>query len=365
VVSTSNRDFINWVNGVKVYYVRIPNLYWMKTAKEQSKWKKPLWHLLDVYNLFLDRKLVLIFKEEHPNLVHTNNLAGFSVKVWKIAKEFKLPVVHTIRDYYLLCPSSTMFKNEKNCEKQCLSCKFYSFPKKLLSDRYVDGVVGVSEFILNKHLSSGYFQNSKIKTYIYNPVRLANPSDSPKNKRKEKDEVILGFIGVISPTKGIEFVLERLKELNLPNVKLLIYGRGINKEYEKKLKVKYSFQDIVFKGFKEPKEIYKEIDITVIPSLWHEPFSRVLIESYSYGVPVLASNRGGIPENVIEGKTGFTFDPDKKGDFEEKLIKLVKLYSSGSFDINFLKNFAKDKFSVERVSMEYISIYRELLINKV
>ncbi|WP_022671145.1 glycosyltransferase [Hippea alviniae] len=141
VVSTSDKEYVDYVNGVKVYYIKTPNLYWMKETKEQPKWKKPFWHLIDAYNVLTKRKIKKILKAEKPDIIHTNNLAGFSVIVWKIAKELNLPVMHTIRDYYLLCPSSTMFKNGKNCEEQCGLCKLYSFTKKLFSNRYVDGVI--------------------------------------------------------------------------------------------------------------------------------------------------------------------------------------------------------------------------------
>ena len=52
IASTSDKDSIAWVNGVKVYYIRVPNLYWMLKAAEQPSWKKPL------RNAGLDGRLV-------------------------------------------------------------------------------------------------------------------------------------------------------------------------------------------------------------------------------------------------------------------------------------------------------------------
>ena len=361
VVSTSDKDYVENINGVKVYYVKVPNLYWMKIAKEQPKWKKPIWHLIDMYNPFVAKKMETILQKEKPDVVHTNNLTGFSVMVWKLAKRVNCPVLHTVRDYYLVCPSSTMFKKGRNCEKQCGICKVYSVSKKLLSNRYVDGVVGVSNFILNEHLRLGYFRNSKLNTYIYNPITSVNSRGLPK-KKKDREEIILGLIGVMSPTKGTEFVLEHFQRLNIPNAKLFIYGKGVSKDYEETLEMKFTSPSIVFKGFRRPEEIYKEIDITIIPSLWNEPFPRTLIESYSWGIPVLASNRGGIPEQVIEGKTGFIFDPDKEGDFEEKLEKIIS-------HIRFFSKReiieASRQFRKELIIEKYINVYTRLLNNDV
>ena len=85
VVCTSNKDYISYINGVKVYYVKTNNLYWNYHAKEKNKYIKPLWHIIDSYNILVSRKVSAIFKTENPDIVHTNNLAGFSDIVWKIA----------------------------------------------------------------------------------------------------------------------------------------------------------------------------------------------------------------------------------------------------------------------------------------
>ena len=57
IVSTAETDSIDHVNGIKVYYLRISNLYWMRTARQQPSYKKPFWHLLDSYNPFAASRL--------------------------------------------------------------------------------------------------------------------------------------------------------------------------------------------------------------------------------------------------------------------------------------------------------------------
>jgi len=355
VITTSDKDKIGYINGIKVYYVRIPNLYWMKNAKKQSMLKKPFWHLIDSFNIFVKKRISKILDMEKPDLIHTNNLTGFSVYTWKLAKEYDLPVIHTLRDYYLLCPRSTMFKNGKNCETQCLSCKFYSIPKKFSSNN-VDTIVGVSKFILNKHLGYGYFKNAKIKTYIYNPVSISN-NDENTIRRGNIKKIKFGFVGMLSPHKGIEFLLKRFWKMDVKAAKLYIFGRGFTKEYENYLMGNYSSDNIFFMGFKSQKEIYSLIDVLIVPSLWNEPFGRIIAESYFYGIPVIASNRGGIPEIVQEGKTGFIFEPEKEGDLEEKVRifidnpKLITKFSNNCLD--FSKEFTEDK-----IINKYISLYQ-------
>ncbi len=351
VICTSNKDYIDYVNGVKVYYVNVPNLYWAYSSKEENKCKKPIWHLIDSYNPF-NNKLSSIIDKEKPDIIHTNNLAGFSVSVWKLTKERNIKIVHTLRDYYLLCPKSTMFneKLNKNCDKQCFACKLYSIPKKKLS-QYVDVVVGISKFILNKHLEYGYFKNAK-KEVIYNSIEV------PRNfikKDKSKNETIFGYVGSLSKSKGIEFLLKNFNNIDFSNVKLYIYGKGTTKAYETQLKKKYARDKILFQGFKKPEEIYKNIDILIIPSLWNEPFGRIVPEAYSRGVPVLGSNRGGIPEIINERETGLIFSIEENN-FSEKLNEFLRI----DFDRNKIKKFSK-QFSLENITKQYISLYKELI----
>ncbi len=47
----------------------------------------------------------------------------------------------------------------------------------------------------------------------------------------------------------------------------------------------------------------------VVPSVWEEPFGRVALEAMAYGVPVVASNRGGLPEIIETNKTGLVVEP--------------------------------------------------------
>ncbi|SDN50838.1 Glycosyltransferase involved in cell wall bisynthesis [Desulfonauticus submarinus] len=347
VVTTSDKDCINYINGVKVYYIKTINLYWVYNAKKEKKYKKPIWHLIDSYNPF-NKKINDVIEVENPDVVHTNNLAGFSVSVWKLAKDKDIKIVHTLRDYYLLCPKSTMFneKLNKNCEKQCLACKLYSMPRKKYS-KYVDVVVGVSKFILNKHLRYGYFKNVN-KSVIYNSVEV--PTNF-KKKNMDKKEIIFGYVGTLSKSKGIEFLLENFKNLDLKNTKLFIYGKGLTKEYENYLKQKYQDKDLIFKGFKKPQDIYKNIDILIVPSLWNEPFGRIVPEANSYGIPVLASDTGGLSELVENGKNGYLFDLDKENDFEEKLRLTIEMYKKKQFEFN------TNLFSLDTIINEYINLY--------
>ncbi|MCK5600803.1 glycosyltransferase family 4 protein [Candidatus Pacearchaeota archaeon] len=356
VVTTSNQNAIERVNGVKVYYISDLNLYWIFNHQNQKRYKKLLWHLKDIYNLKSKKEIEKIVDLEKPDIVHTNNLAGFSVSIWALSKERGIPVVHTIRDYYLLCSKSSMFKDDKICKKQCLLCKGFSFLKKYYSHR-VDAVVGVSNFIVNLHKSFDYFRNAKIAQGIFNPVSMQTKASMNNHKGLRNRMLKFGFVGMISPHKGVEPILRIFK--STANAELYLFGRFDSKNYKNRLNKQFNAKNIKFMGFQKKEDIYRDIDVLIVPALWNEPFGRIIPEAYTFGIPVIASKRGGIPEIVGEGKTGFLFDPNDLNSLIDEITKFIDdptlIYK---FSNNCIKK-AKD-FSLETHVNSYLEIYKSL-----
>jgi len=205
----------DWINGVKVYYAGLKNLYWPFGSQQPQAALKSVYHVLDTYHPWMARGVARILDAEKPDLVHTNNLAGFSVLTWQGIKRRNLPLVHTLHDYYLLCPRSSMFREGKNCTTQCVKCRPYALPRNRPSNQ-VDAVVGVSQFILERHLKLRYFADTFRKDVIFNGYQslngyqtgsLALPSHTPSLP------IRFGYLGRLIPDKGLEILLESVSQL--------------------------------------------------------------------------------------------------------------------------------------------------------
>jgi len=61
----------------------------------------------------MGRAMGKILDKEKPDVVHTNNITGFSIAIWHEVHKRNFRLVHTLRDYYLLCPKNSMFSQEK------------------------------------------------------------------------------------------------------------------------------------------------------------------------------------------------------------------------------------------------------------
>jgi len=356
ICSTSDRSYVDQVNGIRVYYQKMPNLYWMREAGGQASLKKPLWHLIDARNPLATNIIRRIIETERPDLVHTNNLSGFSVRVWDVAAALGFPVVHTIRDHYLLCLSTTMFRRGRRCERQCLRCRVLSVPKKSASAS-VQAVVGISNSILRSHLERGFFGPARIKKCIYNPVTITELQNLPK---PEGGRLVFGYVGQLEPSKGVEFLLERFQVLGLNNAELRLFGRGATAAYEEALARRFESPSIRFMGFSRPEKIYPQVDVIVVPSLREEAFGRIVPEANAYGIPAIVSRRGGLPEIVSNGDNGFVFDPDREGDLEEKL----KLFAEEPFRTRDMSDICRKmaaEYSADKIASQYLDVYRQLV----
>lgn len=343
------------VNGVKVYYVGLKNFYWPFHVKDNSGFLKSLWHGVDSYNFMMASELGRILEQECPDVVHTNNLAGFSVAVWREVKVRNIPLIHTLRDYYLLCPSTTMFKQGHNCETQCLSCSLYSYPRKQATNK-VDIVVGISQYILSRHLKHGYFSKSKEQRVIFNAFDTRHIPTSPNENGKS---VQFGYLGRLHQNKGIELILKALAGYPSHKWALWIAGNGDN-DYVQRLKDCYGLQNVHFMGFTNPEELFAKIDVLLTPSLWGEPLGRIVIEAYAHSVPVIGSNRGGIPEIIDNGETGFLFNPDDLSSLEATIRLFIEEPCLVERMRPAILEKAKD-FLPERIVNQYLTVYEKVL----
>ncbi|MGI8765840.1 MAG: glycosyltransferase family 4 protein [Gemmatimonadaceae bacterium] len=307
------------LNGVKSHYLGLRNVYWPFHDEPRPKLAKPLWHAIDSYNPRMAADVAEIVSAERPDVVHTNNLAGFSPLVWTHVKRQKIPVVHTLHDYSLLCPRATMYNGHSNCVTREWTCALYTWPRARLA-RSVDAVVGVSAFVLDRHLAHGAFTDVPVRRVIHNGYR--SPVHSAPRPDRESSALRIGFMGRLIPTKGIELLLSVLSTMPQNGWELWVAGQGAQ-EYVAGLQSHYQGVPARYVGFTDPEAFLSQVDVLVVPSIWHEPMGLVVIEALAHGVPVIGSNRGGITELIDHGRTGLLFDPDEASSLRTALDRFM------------------------------------------
>lgn len=311
------------VDGIPVRYLPVRNLYRPIDTVRASAASRMAWHAADIYNLPSMHDFRRLCEEVQPDIVHSHVISGLSVSIWSAARAARLPIVHTLRDQYLFCPKTTMFKNGSVCARQCADCALLRLPHRKVS-RHVTGVIGCSQYILHKHLAGGFFAGVAVKDVIYNartPAAIGLPL-SPQCSASTRNKVRIGYIGTLAPSKGVEILLEAFRDIDPEQAELWLAGTGEG-AYVHGLKEAFCQENIVFLGRVKPRDFYPEVDVVAVPSIWNDTFPGVVFESLAYGRPVIGSRRGGIPEMVQHGVNGLLFDPASADELRQSIERLI------------------------------------------
>jgi len=324
------------INGVNVIYLPYKNKYWQFDGVKHNAVSRLVWHIIDCYNLKYYKVFSELISEINPDIVHTNNLSGLSVSVWKAAKKKGCKIVHTSRDYYLLHPNCKLYKNGKDISIHSFAAKSWSWVKKIHSKK-VDYYVGISDFIKNLHMEAGFFQNAKVTT-IYNAVDFNDETINNLKIKPDKPQNI-GFIGRLTKEKGFD-IFCKLAGRN-KDKKFIAAGEF---DHESGSLIKDAKDNNVqLLGYCPVDKFMQLSDVIVLPIIWHEPFGRVVVESIVAGKSVLTNRVGGIGELATLLPNIFFFEDTQKIDDIPSPVKP---------DTRQLKI-----FSAEYVTNEYLKVY--------
>lgn len=342
VVCTARKNSREKVNDVHVERLANLNIAFLEDLSELNLLQKILWHLIDIFNVKSIYKFSHLINKFDPDVIHTNNLTGFSCSVWLSAKINRIPIIHTLRDYYLISLGSA------NTKRPLINFLF-KYHNRIMTN-LVDCAVGNSKFILDSHISNGLFKKSK-SDVIFNAF-------SPKGKIvKKKCTKKYLFLGKLSHEKGVDILCKAFFELCEEGYDISLYVAGVGQEsFSKKLISRYNSKQIKFIGYVDPDYAYNLCSWVVVPSIWDEPLSRTCFEPLFHSIPVITSDAGGNKEAIINNFNGLVF---LRNNIEDLKIKIKK---SLSVDYQkFSKNAAvqSKKFSVNNLLSKYIKIYEE------
>jgi len=313
-----------------------------------------------------------------PDIVHLNNIHAYLTPsiIDEIHKR-RIPIVWTLHDFKLLCPDSHFLSNNKICEK-CKDNKFYncaintckksSFSASLMASfeaythlfldfkKKVSRYIAPSNFLRNKFIDYGYSSEKIIylKNFIFKMPEYENINT--------KSNYILYF-GGLNQWKGIKTLLNAMSKIKSP-IKLKIVGNGEMKSFIEKYISKFNINNIELYDFMSGQKLNDFIansQFVIVPSECYENCPYSIMEAMSLGKPIIASNIGGIPELVHEGKTGILFNPFDSDDLCRKIVWLfnnpakIKQFSKNS------KIFAQNEFNSSNYYNELINIYDRVL----
>ena len=220
---------------------------------------------------------------------------------------------------------------------------------------FIDKYIFVSNFAKNKFIQN-YPQIEKQSFQLYNFKKGFN-----LKVEKKKGNYFLYF-GRLESEKGVMTLLKSFK--NLINEKLLIIGDG--PLFNILMKNRPSNVELLgYKQGKELEEFIRNAHFVIVPSEWYENNPMAIVEAYSFGVPVIGSNLGGIPEIVLNDKTGYIFEAKDSTELSTVILKAAKLDQKTYVNLsNNAFEFAIQNFNSEKYSKKLIEIYKQTIEEK-
>lgn len=340
--------------GIKIYHFYPLNLFFYGNDYKHNFIWRMKWHFIDMFNFASAHKIKKILQREGPQVVFTHNLKGLGFQVPKVIKKLGIKHIHTVHDQQLANPKGYLIKGEtKKWINNNFMVKYYEKKsRQLFNDPYL--VISPSKFLLNFYDKKGFFKSSK-KAMIPNPAKQPFKT---LNIAPDKDDIYTFlFVGQIEFHKGVLFLINTFKQIKSQKVRLHIVGTGSKINLATKLAMADKRITIHGKLVKDRlTEIYSKSDYLIVPSLCYENSPTVIYEAFSLGVPVIASDIGGVAELVKNEKNGFIFEAGNA----VKLMKIIERIMEPGVDWQFLKDNAKA--TVEEYTVEnYVKQLLELI----
>jgi glycosyltransferase involved in cell wall biosynthesis len=258
----------------------------------------------------------------------------------KAARAARIPTVLMLTDYWLLCPLSILLRVDNTlCEgpdggRNCLRYCFNGMTQADFDRRIeqalelfacADAVLAPSLF-LNGAFRFNRFPGAHriaLSRHGFDYSGIAKKTARALNP----DRITLGYIGTLQFHKGVHVLVEAFRKVSSPQLRLEIWGGCFHEiEYEAHIKrLAEGDSRIRFRGIYDHEElpqIMESIDVVVVPSVWYENAPLTISSSHAFGIPVIASDVGGMSEMVVDGENGLTFragDPDSLAEQLERV----------------------------------------------
>ncbi len=270
-----------------------------------------------IFSTEAKKKLGRLLDEFKPDVVHMNNINfQLTPSVIYAVKKRNIPLVQTVHDYQMICPNHLLysFGEVKPCERCINGSKLNCFKYNCIHDSKAKSLIGAIEAKLYKILKT----YKKVDLYIcpskFLEEKLLLASDLYKGKtvalhnfieKKPLPEKVtpekpyVAFASRLSKEKGVTLLYEAAKML--PDYSFLVAGSGPDGDCLNEV------PNITMKGFltgDELTSLMANAHVMLLPSVWYENCPLSILETHSYGVPVITMNSGGMAELVEDGKTG-------------------------------------------------------------
>ncbi|WGX75705.1 glycosyltransferase [Paraclostridium bifermentans] len=365
-----------------------------------------------------DKEVLKTFLENiRIDIVHIHTLMGLYKEFLEVCNELDIKIVFTSHDYFGLCPKVNFINYQGElCEEinfeECSKCNLradsikkikilQSRPYRYIKDKGIidklkkylksnsnanlqeekqciaENTSGIDEYIaLNKYYHSMFkyidriFFNSEVAKSIYRryididgvtiPITHGGIKDNRKIRYYNQSEILrLTYLGPYKEYKGFKFLTDVMRELEMEG-----YNKIILNAYGDTNPTLETPKNMVINGkynYLYLSSIFENTDMLIVPSIWDETFGFITLESLSYGVPVLVTNKVGSKDLICDSE----FTKGEIVNLCKDMVKnrIKKIYKDKSILQNYNHNIVNDDFEylLDKHCSNVYSEYKKLL----
>lgn len=331
--------------------------------------------LSGIYSLSGVRGMREVLRRECPDVVNVHNLYPFiSPAALFECKKAGIPVVMTIHNFRLICPTGLFMRDGMPCET-CLergnewSCVRYNCEHSRLKSlgytlrnvyarwtgayrKNVDVFACITDFQRQKLIAAGY-DAQKIRV-------IPNSMDAPESYQSMIGGYV-AYIGRLSYEKGYDLLVEVARRN--PTIQFRFAGAK-REQADIEIPENVRFMGYLQKG--ELADFIRQSRFVVMPSRCYEGFPMAILEAACYGKPTIGPAHGGFTEIIGRGESaiGKLFDPNNLDDLERQIVSLwnspEEIVRLGQMAFDKLQR----KYSSEVIYNKWDDLFQELVNNK-
>ena len=328
-----------------------------------------------IYSVEARRNLARLLDTIEPDLCHVHNVYHhISPSILGLLKQRRIPTVLTLHDLKLACPAYYMLSNGTVCEK-CRGGRTYN----VLLNRCIKGSVSLSAVVFAEavlHRLLGTYRNCVDRFIV--PSRfyidkfeqwgmprtlfryIPNFVDVPRYSPRFAPGSYFLFFGRLSPEKGVSTLIRAAAQCGQP---LMVTGTGPEEQALRELAAGCG-APVQFSGYKSGDALHDVVRgarAIVLPSEWYENAPMSVLEAYALGKPVIGARIGGIPELILEGETGYSFE---SGNVDSLAASLRAMSALNDGEIEQMgrrgRAWVEQNFSAQMYRDRILGIYQEL-----
>jgi len=325
------------IDGVNIHHVRTPNF--LIISQITRLWRK-------IGYLFVINKVRKLIFSIAPNILHAHwstsygLLAAVSGFHPLIISTWGRDIIDSPRDSWII--------------KKIVQ---YNLSK-------ADAITATSLFLQTK--TQPYVKTRQIVRHI--AFGVDTKKFIVKSELINKNTICIGTVKSLEEKYGISYLIRAFAQvkLQIENVELIVVGSGSMLHELVKLAENLNINNsITFVGKIENDGVVDylhKMDIFVVPSISDsETFGVSAVEASACGLPVIASNIGGLPEVVINGKTGFLVKPKDIDDLTEKLLMLINDKPMRKIMGEKGRHYVEENYRLEECGLLMESTYNEFV----